>query len=136
MALKLTDVVVKRLPVPATGKTIVFDSEVSGFACCIYASGKRAFVLDYRTRSRRQRRITIGSFPDWGTAAARSEAAELKQTVDRGGDPLGDVKATRTAPTVNDLCDSWPSTCHGNDLRRSTPIAHKLRARSARHSVR
>jgi integrase len=107
MALKLTDVVVKRLPVPATGKTIVFDSEVSGFACCIYASGKRAFVLDYRTRSRRQRRITIGSFPDWGTAAARSEAAELKQTVDRGGDPLGDVKATRTAPTVNDLCDRF-----------------------------
>jgi len=107
MATRLTDAIVKRLPVPATGKTIAFDSEVSGFACCVYASGRRTFILDYRTRSRRQRRITVGSFPDWNTAAARTEAAGLKQTVDRGGDPLGDIKATRGAPTVNDLCDRF-----------------------------
>src|SRR4029434_3919203 len=31
----------------------------------------------------------------------------LKQTVDRGGDPLGDIKATRGAPTVNDLRDRF-----------------------------
>jgi integrase len=107
MATKLTDAIVKRLPTPGTGKTITFDGEVGGFACCVYASGKRTFVLDYWTRSRRHRRITVGSFPDWNTAAARAEAAELKQIVDRGGDPLGDIQATRGAPTVNDLCDRF-----------------------------
>jgi integrase len=107
MATKLTDAIVKHLPVPGTGKTITFDSQLGGFACSVYASGKRTFILDYRTRGRRHRRVTIGSFPDWNTAAARAEAAGLKQIVDRGGDPLGDIKATRGAPTVNDLCDRF-----------------------------
>jgi integrase len=105
--IKLTDATVRRLPAPAAGKKIVYDSDVAGFGCRVYASGVRAFVLNYRTRGRRERRITIGSFPDWNTAAARREAAALKQTVDRGGDPLGDVKTSRAAPTVSDLCDRF-----------------------------
>ena len=107
MAIKLTDVLVKRLPVPKTGKKITYDSEVMGFGCRVYSSGARTFVLNYRTHGRRERRITIGSFPDWNTATARSEAGKLKQIIDRGGDPLGDVKAARRAPTVGDLCDRF-----------------------------
>jgi len=107
VAIKLTDVLVKRLPVPKTGKKITYDSEVMGFGCRVYSSGARTFVLNYRTHGRRERRITIGSFPDWNTATARSEAGKLKQIIDRGGDPLGDVKAARRAPTVGDLCDRF-----------------------------
>jgi integrase len=106
-ATKLTDAIIKQLPTPAAGKKITYDSTVAGFGCCVYASGARTFIVNYRTRSRRERRITIGSFPDWNTAAARGEAAELKKVVDRGGDPLGDIKAARAAPTVADLCDRF-----------------------------
>jgi integrase len=67
----------------------------------------RSFVLNYRTRVGRERRYTIGSFPDWKTGAARSEAAELKKAIDRGGDPLGDIKAERDAPTMADLCERF-----------------------------
>jgi Arm DNA-binding domain len=104
---KLTDAIVKRLPAPNTGKRITYDSAVAGFGCRVYASGARTFVLNYRTHGRHERRITIGSFPDWSTAAARGEAAELKKIVDRGGDPLGDIQATRAAPTVGDVCDRF-----------------------------
>lgn len=132
---KLTDAIVKRLPTPVAGKKITYDSDVAGFGCCVYASGARTFVLNYRTRSRRERRITIGSFPDWNTTAARSEAAELKKTVDRGGDPLGDIKASRGAPTVNDLCDRFlaeylprkrPSTQHTYRLQIENEIRPAL----------
>lgn len=120
-ATKLTDATVRRLPTPAAGKKIAYDSAVAGFGCCVYASGARAFILNYRTRSRRERRITIGSFPDWSTTAARSEAAELKKIVDRGGDPLGEVKATRAAPTVGDRATaSWTNICHASGRLLST----------------
>ena len=68
---KLTDPTVKRLHTPAVGKVITYDTEVKGFGCRVYPSGARTFVLNYRTRGGRERRITIGSFPDWNTAAAR-----------------------------------------------------------------
>jgi integrase len=134
-ATKLTDAIIKRLPTPAAGKKIAYDSAVTGFGCCVYASGARTFIVNYRTRSRRERRITIGSFPDWSTAAARGEAAELKKVVDRGGDPLGDVKAARAAPTVSDLCDRFlveylprkrPSTQHTYRLQIENEIRPAL----------
>jgi integrase len=132
---KLTDAIVKRLLMPAAGKKITYDSEVAGFGCRVYASGARTFILNYRTHSRRERRITIGSFPDWSTTAARSEAAELKKIVDRGGDPLGDIKAIRAAPTVSDLCDRFlaeylprkrPSTQHTYRLQIENEIRPAL----------
>jgi integrase len=107
VAIKLNDYIVRRLPEPAKGNKIFYDSEVTGFGCRVTAAGSRAFVLNYRARNRREHRCTIGSFPTWGTVAARKEAAELKKTIDRGGNPVGELKAYRDAPTVNDLADRF-----------------------------
>jgi integrase len=104
MASKLTDPVVKALPIPAKGSRIFYDLGVKGFGIRVTVNGARAFILNYRTRAGRERRFTIGSFPDWKTGGARMEAAELKRQIDRGGDPLGDIVANRVAPTVTDLC--------------------------------
>jgi integrase len=104
MASKLTDAVVKALPLPAKGSRIFYDFGVKGFGIRITSAGARAFILNYRTRLGRERRFTIGSFPDWTVGAARVEATELKRQIDRGGDPLGEIKAGRAAPTVADLC--------------------------------
>jgi integrase len=100
---RLTDAIVKRLPRPPTGNRIHYDSDVKGFGARVTAAGARAFVLTYRTHSGRQRRYTIGSFPDWQTAAAREEARRLKRDIDGGGDPLADLAAERGAPTGADL---------------------------------
>ena len=67
----------------------------------------RAFILNYRTRAGRERRYTIGSFPEWKTAAARVEAAELKRRIDAGDDPLGAIEDERAAPTVGELCQRY-----------------------------
>jgi integrase len=111
MPTKLTDRIVKSLPIPASGKRIHYDSEVRGFGVRVYSSGVRAFILRYRTRTGAEKLYTIGSFPTWPTLAARTEAAELKRVVDRGGDPAADDRATREAPTVNDLCDRFEAEC-------------------------
>jgi integrase len=109
MASKITDAVVKALPAPAKGSRIYYDLSVKGFGIRVTANGARAFILNYRTRLGRERRFTIGSFPDWKTGGARIEAVELKRQIDRGGDPLGDIVASRVAPTVADLCARFES---------------------------
>jgi len=107
MASKLTDGTVKTLPPPKRGAQIHYDTNVKGFGVRVTAAGHRAFILNYRTRLGRERRYTIGSFPEWKTGAARVEAAELKKLIDRGGDPVGEIRAGREAPTMADLCDRF-----------------------------
>jgi integrase len=107
MSQKLTETVVRDLPTPATGNKITYDADVKGFGCRVTASGTRAFVLNYRNKEGRERRYTIGSWPDWKVTAARDEAKELKKRIDRGEDPVEEDRETRTAPTVKDLCDRF-----------------------------
>jgi len=107
MSQKLTDNIVRVLPSPTKGNKVHYDSIVKGFGCRVTAAGARAFVLNYRTRVGRERRYTIGTFPEWRTIAAREEAIELKKRIDRGEDPLAEIQAGREAPTVADLCTRY-----------------------------
>jgi Arm DNA-binding domain len=95
-ATKLVDKLVRELPAPSKGNKITFDSEVKGFGCRVTAAGTKAFVLNYRADGR-ERRLTIGSWPDWSTVAARNEAAQLKREIDRGGDPMAERAHQRQA---------------------------------------
>lgn len=104
MSQRLADSIVKNLSAPAKGNRIEYDTEVKGFGVRVTAAGSRSFVLNYRNHKGRERRYTIGAFPAWKVAAARAEAAELKKRVDRGDDPLAEIKEQRLAPTVADLC--------------------------------
>jgi integrase len=112
MTKRLTDRAVAKLPRPATGNRVYYDAAnsrgngwVPGFGCRVTAAGARAFILSYRTKEGRSRRLTIGSWPVWSLTAARDEAAKLKRKIDGGEDPLGVIRAGRLAPTVADLCD-------------------------------
>jgi hypothetical protein len=103
--MKLTDSMLRRLPTPARGNKIAYDDAVKGFGCRVTAAGGRSFILNYRRRTDgRERRITIGSFPDWDTPTAREEAKRLKRAIDGGADPLGEQEENRAAATVADLC--------------------------------
>ena len=103
--MKLTDNLLRRLPTPARGNKVTYDDAVKGFGCRVTAAGGRAFILNYRRKlDGRERRYTIGSFPDWGTTAAREEAKRLKRAIDGGADPVGEQEENRAAATVADLC--------------------------------
>ena len=102
--MKLTDNLLRRLPTPKHGNKIAYDDAVKGFGCRVTSAGSRAFVLNYyRKVDGRERRLTIGSFPDWNTTAAREEAKRLKREIDGGGDSVGAQEESRAAPTIADL---------------------------------
>lgn len=104
---KISDKLV-RATEPPTGRmsTTVWDTEVVGFGFCITQAEARSFVLRYRIDNR-ERRLTIGSYPDWTVTAAREEAKAIKRLVDIGRDPLQERDDRRSAPTVADLAKRY-----------------------------
>ena len=107
---RLTDRSVLTSPAPAKGNKIYWDAPTRsggdvtpGFGLCVTAAGARSFILNYRTSSGRQRRITIGSPPAWSLSAARKEAGELRRRVDGGEDPQGERETGRAAPDVREV---------------------------------
>lgn len=91
----------------ATGRDYqIFDDGVLGFALLVYRSGSKAFALSYRVNGR-QRRYTIGRWPDWSVVAARDRAAELRREIEAGSDPVGRRQAALEAPTISDLIDRY-----------------------------
>lgn len=103
---KLSDRQIRSLPAPEAGNRITYDGQLSGFGIRVTASGKKAFVLNY-TFAGRERRITIGSYPEWSLTAARLRASELRRSIDLGVDPLARRQEHREAPTVRDLYDRY-----------------------------
>ena len=120
MTQHLTDAIVKHLPAPARNNKIYYDASQAGFGARVTANGHRSFILNYTTRgASRERRYTIGAFPNWSTVAARNEARRLRRLIDNGGDPLGQIEDERSAPNLSDLIERFADE-HFPRLRPST----------------
>jgi integrase len=119
----LTDNQVRDLDPPAAGNRIYYDAAVKGFGVRVTSAGARAFVLNYRAAGR-ERRITIGSFPDWNIKQAREEAKALKRRIDQGEDPMADRHAERSSPTIDDLADRFEAE-HLTKRRPATQTDYK-----------
>jgi integrase len=120
--MRLTDAICRKLAPPAKGNRIYYDGH--GFGLRVTAGGARSFILSYRTRDGRARRLTIGDLGPWTVATARAEAAELRRQIDQGGDPLGELQDERNAETVADLADRF-LTEHGARLRPKSLLNYR-----------
>jgi integrase len=105
---RITDTDARKAIAPKQGQRFVWDSETKGFGLRITAMGAKSFILDYRADGR-QRRITIGSFPDWTVSAARAWARDIKREVDKGVDPMRERQEDRDAKTMRDLWERYKS---------------------------
>ncbi|PIB25874.1 integrase [Amylibacter kogurei] len=105
-AVRLTDNLVKGLKPPLKGNKITYDERLRGFGVRVMASGKKSFILNYRINGR-ERRMTIGAYPEWTLLAARRRGEELRRDVDLDIDPLQRRTDKMNAPTVQDLYDRY-----------------------------
>lgn len=108
MAELLSDRLVKVLPPAKRANQITYDTDIKGFGVRVTAAGAKSFIVNYRVDGR-ERRITIGSYPDWSAAAARKEAIAIKRDVDRGEDPMADRHEDRATPKVALLANRYLS---------------------------
>lgn len=90
--MKLTPRNVDALPAPESGNKVYYDLEgrgsVRGLGLRVTAAGSRAWVLNYSNRAGKQRRYTIGEYPNLSLAQARAEAGRLRGDIRSGHDPI------------------------------------------------
>lgn len=103
---KLSDKLCREASPPARGYQLTLCSATKGLGLRVTSGGSRSFVFSFVNAQGRQRRITIGAYPEWSLSAARKRASELRQAVDRGDDPLAERQEARAAVTLDDLW-SW-----------------------------
>ncbi|UWQ95544.1 tyrosine-type recombinase/integrase [Rhodobacteraceae bacterium M385] len=95
---KLTKRSVEKLAV-RDADYIAFDSEVNGFGVRILPSGRRSYLVQYRSGGR-TRRIAIGQHGAVTVEEARKRAKELLGSVAAGQNPAEVIAQHRGAPTV------------------------------------
>jgi integrase len=95
---KLTKRSVEKLTV-RDADYIAFDSEVNGFGVRVLPSGRRSYLVQYRSGGR-TRRIAIGQHGAVTVDDARKRAKELLGSVAAGQNPAEVIAQHRGAPTV------------------------------------
>lgn len=104
---------------------VIWDSELPGFGLRVFASGKRSYVLQYRSLGR-SRRYTIGLHGVWTPESARLEAKAQLGRIARGDNPAEEKQLDHRALTVNQLCDLYR-----NDLEAGLILGKSGRPKKA-----
>ena len=104
--MRLNEATIKKVEPPPKGNRIYRDGDTKGLGLRVTAAGAKAFVLNYSIEGR-ERRLTIGPWPEWSATAARERAKELRRMIDQGIDPLAEKEQRRAAPTVEDIIKAY-----------------------------
>jgi integrase len=109
--IKITDQSVKSLD---AGRW--WDAEIGGFGVKVYPTGKRMFILRYRSPDKKQREFRVGQHGVVSADEARRKAKVLLAKIIEGADPQWDRKMElASAKTVGDVLDAylrWAETHH------------------------
>jgi hypothetical protein len=81
----------------------IWDDELPGFGLRVSASGKRSYLIQYRSAGR-TRRFTIGLHGIWTAEMARQEAKIQLGRVAGGDNPVEERQLDHKAITVKELC--------------------------------
>jgi integrase len=94
---------------PGDKDAYLWDAVIKGFALKVTPPGTKTYLFEYKDRSRKTRRVTIGRHGVITADQAREKAGTLAAEVSLGGDPASAKTKHRAASTVSELADQWLS---------------------------
>jgi integrase len=99
-------------------RDVRWDDKVTGLGLRIYPTGRKAFILSYRTPTGRSRMMTLGAYGVLTLDNARERARKELVKVMDGGDPLADRQTASSAETFKKFAGVWLER-HAKPHRRS-----------------
>jgi integrase len=84
----------------------IWDEELPGFGLRVFKSGKRSYLVQYRTAGR-TRRYTIGLHGPWTPETARKRVRSLLGQIAQGENPAEQRRLDAKAITVKELCTQY-----------------------------
>lgn len=123
---KITKRLVDALNPDPDGEIFAWDSELKGFGVRMMPTGVASFILKYRNREGRQRKMTLGRVGALTPEEARNLARQRLAEVAQGADPSAERNALRQSMTVAELCDAYVADADGR-VKASTLAMDKSR---------
>lgn len=123
---KLTKRLVDALMPSPQGEVFLWDAELKGFGVRMMPSGVASYILKYRNREGRQRKLAIGRVGALTTEEARTLARQKLAEVAHGADPSAERQQIRQAITIAELCDLYLTEAKGR-VKASTLAMDKSR---------
>src|SRR5262245_6700576 len=84
-----------------------WDERLPGFGVRVKPSGVVSYVLQYRNKNGRTRKLTLGRHGVLTSEQAREHARSTLAEISRGRDPAAERVEQRRASTVAELCDQY-----------------------------
>jgi len=108
---KITKRVLDTLRPAVDGKDVFIwdagDGSLKGFGVRVKPSGAASYLVQYRNREARTRRLVLGKVGTLTPDEARKLAGDTLNAVAKGSDPSADRHAVRGALTISELCDLY-----------------------------
>jgi len=127
---KLTKRVVDAIRPDRSGKDVfrwdAGDGALKGFGIRMKPSGAASYLVQYRNKEGRTRRLVIGKVGTLTPDEARNLAGDALRAVARGSDPSAERHAVRGAVTVSELCDLYRAETKGR-IKASTWCSDRSR---------
>lgn len=121
---KLTKQEIDGFPVPTDKEVFLWDDEIKKFGLRVKPSGVRTFLIQYRNKYGKTRRLSLGQYGEITPDQARKAAHKLLAAIrHENADPSQERADDRSAWTVKQLCESYLEAASQGDIlgKRNEP---------------
>lgn len=123
MKQKLTKALIRELKTDEKD-LYVWDTSTTGFGVRVKASGIKTYILQYRNKFGRVKRLSIGRVGELTLDEARKEASIMRGQVSLGSDPAQQRQDDRSIESIRDLSERYMSDHCAGRCKESTINAH------------